>query len=119
MNCFFRIWRTESFCCRDPTKKLVNLPLSVQADLRRIARKSVESSEQDVLKELDICLARQGPPKLEERIAVWASMWQLILMYRDLMVAFKTYLNRLEEAGGGASGKKDIPAHNQKICTDP
>ncbi|KAF7562176.1 hypothetical protein G7046_g1963 [Stylonectria norvegica] len=96
MNCFFRIWRTHSFWCRDPTNKLVNLPLSVQAELRLIARKALESLEHDVLKHLDDCLAQQGPLKPQEKMAIWASMWQLILMYRDLLAAFKIHISRIQ-----------------------
>ncbi|CAM1506803.1 Fc.00g064440.m01.CDS01 [Cosmosporella sp. VM-42] len=96
MNCFFRIWRTHSFWCRDPSNKLVSLPLSVQAELRLIAREALKSLEHDVLKHLDDCLAQQGPVKTQEKMAIWASMWQLILIYRDLLTAFKGYISRLQ-----------------------
>jgi hypothetical protein len=96
MNCFFRLWRKSLFWCRDPANNIVKLPLSVQAQLRNIARKALYSLEHDVLKELDECLTQQGPPKPEERIAIWASMWQLLLMYRDLILAFHGYLGHLK-----------------------
>jgi hypothetical protein len=95
MNCFFRIWKARSFWCLDPTNKLTTLPLSVQAQLRNIARRAIYSLEHDILKEMDECIAQQGPPKAQERIAIWASMWQLILMYRELMQGFKTHISRL------------------------
>lgn len=99
MNCFFKIWSTRSFWCRDPANKLVNLPLSVQAELRHIARKALESLEHDVLKQLDDCLAQQGPLRPQEKMAIWASMWQLILMYRDLLAALKVHISRIQGAG--------------------
>lgn len=95
MHCFFRIWRTPSFYCRDPTNKLVTLPLSVQAELRSIAREALKSLEHDVFKLLDDCIAQQGPLKEPDRMAIWASMWQLMFMYRDLLVAFKKHLTRM------------------------
>ncbi|KAH6997914.1 hypothetical protein BKA56DRAFT_664561 [Ilyonectria sp. MPI-CAGE-AT-0026] len=95
MNCFFRIWRTHSFSCLDPSNKLVTLPLSVQAEVRHIARKALESLEHDVFKQLDECVAHQGPPKTQEKLAIWASMWQLMLMYRDLLNAFKADISRM------------------------
>lgn len=97
MNCFFKIWKTASFWCRDPANNIVTLPLSVQAQLRKIARKGLDSLEHDVLKELDDCLTQQGPSKPQERMAIWASMWQLILMYGDLLSSFKTHLLRLSQ----------------------
>jgi hypothetical protein len=96
MNCFFRLWQTSGFWCRDPSNKIVKLPVSVQAQLRKIAYRALYSLEHDVLKELDECLTQQGPPKLEERLAIWASMWQLLLMYRDLIIAFHGHLANLK-----------------------
>ena len=98
MNCFFRIWKTSTFWCRDPSNKFVPLPLSVQAQLRNIARKTVKRIEMDVLKELDECLTQQKGPKPEERVGIWASMWQLIFMYRELLSAFHAYAERIQEA---------------------
>ena len=92
MNCFFRILKTTTFWCRDPANNVVALPLSVTAQLRNLARKAFRSLEHDVLKDLDDCIAQQRPPKPEERLAVWASSWQLILIYRELIGAFHTHL---------------------------
>ncbi|KAK1241473.1 hypothetical protein MKX08_001447 [Trichoderma sp. CBMAI-0020] len=95
MNCFFRILKARSFWCLDPTNKLTTLPLSVQAQLRNIARRAIYSLEHDILKEMDDTIAQQGVPQPQERIAIWASMWQLILMYRDLLQGFKAHIGRL------------------------
>lgn len=93
MNCFFKIWKTSSFSCRDPSNKLVNLPPTVQAELRLIAHKALESLEYDVFKMLDDCCSQTGI-KSQERPAVWACMWQLMLMYRELLEAFKPVITR-------------------------
>ncbi|KAH7171070.1 hypothetical protein EDB81DRAFT_189221 [Dactylonectria macrodidyma] len=95
MNCFFRIWRTHSFMCLDPSNNLVTLPLSVQAEVRHIARKALESLEHDVFKLLDDIIAQQGPPKNQDKLAIWASTWQLLLMYRDLLNTFKSDISRM------------------------
>lgn len=97
MNCFFRIWKMPSFMCIDPSKKLVPLPISVQAQLRSIARKALDLLEHDVLKMLDDCLSQQGSPKAEERVAIWVSLWQLMLMYRELLIAYKTHLGHMTQ----------------------
>lgn len=108
MNCFFRIWRTHSFSCLDPSNKLVTLPLSVQAEVRHIARKALESLEHDVFKQLDECVAHQGPPKTQEKLAIWASMWQLMLMYRDLLNAFKADISRMGPVHDPAVGMNSL-----------
>ncbi|OAQ81894.1 hypothetical protein PCL_07144 [Purpureocillium lilacinum] len=94
MNCFFRIWRMSSFWCRDPANHIVTLPLSVQARLRKIAREALKLLEYKVLKSLDDCLGQHSQPQPQERMAIWACLWQLILMYRDLMGAFKSQIVR-------------------------
>lgn len=95
MNCFFRIWKTPEFWYADQFNNPASLPLSLQARLRKIAFTALKSVEHDVLKELDDCIAQQGL-KTQERLATWASMWQLIMMYRELMIAFPDYLAKLE-----------------------
>lgn len=95
LNCFFRIWKTDSFWCRDPSKKFVSLPLSVQARLRSIARQGAHFIEHDILKELDELLAQQGPTKPDERLAIWASLWQLILVYRETLASYKKHMSHL------------------------
>ncbi|KOS16899.1 hypothetical protein ESCO_004741 [Escovopsis weberi] len=118
MNCFFRILKTPSFWCLDPTNKLTNLPLSVQAQLRNIARKGLYSLEHDILKELDDCLTQQGPPKAQERMAVWASMWQLILMYRELAADFKNHISRLQNENREPSQNITQQSHMYKWLTE-
>lgn len=86
-----------SFMCIDPSKKLAPLPISVQAQLRSIARKALDRLEYDVLKMLDDCLGQQSSPKAEERVVIWASMWQLMLMYRELLMRFKLHLEQMIE----------------------
>lgn len=81
--------------CIDPSNNLAPLPVSVQAQLRRIAKKALDRLEYDVLKILDDCLTQQGSPKPEERVAIWASLWQLMLMYRELLIAYKSHLGRM------------------------
>lgn len=92
MTCFYRILSTSKFWCRDPANNIVALPLSVQAQLRNIARKGFRSLEHDTLKELDACLGQQGSLKTNEVMAMWASMWQLILMYREMLESFRGHL---------------------------
>ncbi|KAF4512444.1 hypothetical protein G6O67_001583 [Ophiocordyceps sinensis] len=100
MSCFFRIWRMSSFSCRDPTNRIANLPLSVQARLRKIAREALKSLEYRVLKSLDECLGQHAQPQPAEKMAVWTCLWQLILMYRDLLTACKAKITRLDNEGG-------------------
>ncbi|KAG6171631.1 hypothetical protein E4U27_007140 [Claviceps purpurea] len=104
MNCFFRIWKKPSFMCIDPSNNLAPLPVSVQAQLRRIAKKALDRLEYDVLKILDDCLTQQGSPKPEERVAIWASLWQLMLMYRELLIAYKSHLGRMTQGPSSPDG---------------
>ncbi|KYK58617.1 hypothetical protein DCS_05634 [Drechmeria coniospora] len=93
MNCFFRIWTMSSFWCRDPANHVVSLPLSVQARLRSIAREALKLLEYKVMKTLDDFLDQQTQPKPPEKVAIWASLWQLILMYRQLLAAFQAQVS--------------------------
>lgn len=92
MNCFFKIWKASSFYCLDPSNQRTTLPLSVTAQLRQIAKRGLDSLEHDVLKELDDALTQQGPLEPAETLSFWASMWQLLLMYRELIITFDQHL---------------------------
>ncbi|OAA73839.1 hypothetical protein ISF_00740 [Cordyceps fumosorosea ARSEF 2679] len=113
LNCFFRIWKTDAFWCHDPTNKFVSLPLSVQARLRSIARQGARSIEHDILKELDDILAQQGATKPDERLAIWASLWQLILIYRETLATFQKHMSRLAKV---ADESCPIAAEHGKLC---
>ncbi|KAJ4216204.1 hypothetical protein NW759_009455 [Fusarium solani] len=94
MNCFFRIWKAPPFTCCSSSNKFSHVPFTVQAELRRIAWKALVSHEHDILKLLEECLAQQEPLKPRERMAVWASLWQLMLMYRELVIAHDNFFMR-------------------------
>lgn len=94
MACFFRIWKTPSFWCRDPSGKTATLPISVQAQLRTIVHRGIHSIEHDILKELDTLITPAHQPKPDDKLALWASLWQLIIIYRDLTAASKVWLSR-------------------------
>lgn len=116
LNCFFRIWKTDAFWCRDPTNKFVSLPLSVQARLRNIARQGARFIEHDILRELDEILAQQGATKPDERLAIWASLWQLILIYRETLAAFKKHMGRVAKESDEFDpiGKR----HHSYLCSN-
>ncbi|KAF5017955.1 hypothetical protein F66182_10084 [Fusarium sp. NRRL 66182] len=94
MNCFFKIWKAPRFTCCSSSNKVSQVPFTVQAELRRIAWNALVSHEHDILKLLEDCLAQQESLKAQEKMAVWASLWQLIIMYRDLVIAHDGYFSR-------------------------
>ncbi|KAM0383181.1 hypothetical protein ACHAPY_002294 [Fusarium culmorum] len=94
MNCFFRIWKAPRFTCCSSSNKISQVPFTVQAELRRIAWNALVSHEHDILKLLEDVLAQQDSLKAQEKMAVWASLWQLLLMYRDLIIAHDGYFSR-------------------------
>ncbi|KAL6869296.1 hypothetical protein ACO1O0_000620 [Amphichorda felina] len=94
MACFFRIWKTPSFWCRDPSGKTTALPISVQAQLRTIVQRGIHSFEHDILKELDSLITPSHQPKPDDKLALWACLWQLMIIYRDLTAASEVWLAR-------------------------
>ena len=99
MNCFFKIWKSSAFLCIDPSSRLSTLPLSLQAQIRSIARKGLNNLELDILRDLDDCLTQSGTPKSQDKMAIWASLWQLMLTYRELIIGTKAYLYRAASFG--------------------
>lgn len=82
--------------------------MSVQAELRNIALRGLNHLEGDIFKELDDCVTPSGAPKPDDKLALWASMWQLMLMYRDLLMASRAY----DERNTAAASK--CPTHQPR-----
>jgi hypothetical protein len=98
MGCFYRIWKTSSFGCRDPSGRVSVLPISVQAQLRHIAMKAIHSIEGDILRQLDNLTTPAHQPKHDDRLALWAGLWQLMLFYRDLTASSWDWLSHVPDS---------------------
>ncbi|KZL76044.1 hypothetical protein CT0861_08348 [Colletotrichum tofieldiae] len=85
MKVMYKICCEEGFgFIRENTSGVKPLPLLAKAELRAIARMALVSFEGNALRALDKYL---GPKKIpdHEVPAVWASLWQLLFIYRDLL----------------------------------
>ncbi|KAI8261459.1 hypothetical protein K4K58_001263 [Colletotrichum sp. SAR11_239] len=92
----YKICRAQTLFFVQPNGKGVEeLPLPAQAELRGVARAALESSERDILSELDKYLKT---PKIsdQDRPAVWAALWQLMFVYRDLLRNVRPWRNNAE-----------------------
>lgn len=92
----YKICRAQTLFFVQPNGKGVEeLPLPAQAELRGVARAALESSERDILSELDRYLKA---PKIsdQDRPAVWAALWQLMCVYRDLLRNVRPWRNNAE-----------------------
>ncbi|TDZ53066.1 hypothetical protein CTRI78_v007219 [Colletotrichum trifolii] len=81
----YKIYHAPGFFFADKHGNgVVELPLPAQAEMRGVARAALESAERDMLAELDKCLKT---PKVvdKDKPAVWAALWQLMFVYRDLL----------------------------------
>ncbi|UNI19549.1 hypothetical protein JDV02_005729 [Purpureocillium takamizusanense] len=108
MNCFLRISRTHSYFYRDSSNSFVKLPLAAHTELRHIARRALEPLEHDAFKHLDD-IVQQGSIKIEEKLAIWASTWQLLLIYRDILERLKAEVSRRNRPNNPAA------AHDESL----
>lgn len=116
MSCFFRIWKAPAFYCRDPTGKVASLPISVQVQLRVIVLRGIYSIERDVMRELDVLTSPSQQPKPDDKLALWASMWQLILIYREVTLAARGCLAKSERATGDNQNSKSHVPRSVSMC---
>ncbi|KXH66471.1 hypothetical protein CSAL01_09129 [Colletotrichum salicis] len=98
LNAMCKIYRSPTlYFIRSGENKISELPLPAQAEIRSIARSVIESSERDILADLDRYL-KPTKSKMDnhERPAVWAALWQLIFIYRDLLRNVKPWHGNAE-----------------------
>ncbi|TQN71857.1 hypothetical protein CSHISOI_03631 [Colletotrichum shisoi] len=85
MKVMYKICCEEDFSfVRENTRTVEPLPLPAKAEFRTIARKALESFESSVLRALDKYLSPKKIPEHETPV-VWAALWQLLFIYRDLL----------------------------------
>ncbi|KAK1993725.1 hypothetical protein LX36DRAFT_703321 [Colletotrichum falcatum] len=85
MKVMYKICCEEDFgFIRDGADAAEPLPLLVKAEFRAIAREALEHFEGRALRTLDRYLAPKKVPECEAP-ALWASLWQLLFVYRDLL----------------------------------
>ncbi|KAI8218244.1 hypothetical protein K4K53_008853 [Colletotrichum sp. SAR 10_77] len=96
VKCMYMIYRSRTLYFFQ-ANKVQELPGPAHAEIRGVARSALESSERDLLAELDKFFKTQKQ-KLDdkERPIVWAALWQLMLVYRDLLRNMKPFGNNAE-----------------------
>ncbi|KAJ0340234.1 hypothetical protein COL922a_003668 [Colletotrichum nupharicola] len=96
VKCMYKIYRSRTLYFFQANKPQ-ELPGPAHAEIRGVARSALESSERDLLAELDKFFKTQKQ-KLDdkERPIVWAALWQLMLVYRDLLRNMKPFGNNAE-----------------------
>ncbi|ROT39746.1 hypothetical protein SODALDRAFT_349886 [Sodiomyces alkalinus F11] len=88
IRCMYRIWRADTlFWHHRQSPHCLPLPPLIQAELRQIVRQALESSERDILSELDKFLKPSGI-SADDRAPLWAGLWQLIFVFKDMARMF-------------------------------
>ncbi|KXH51419.1 hypothetical protein CSIM01_08205 [Colletotrichum simmondsii] len=86
MKCMYKICCQDDFVfIRDDNGAVKYLPLPAKAELRAIARMALETAERDILKALDKLKAAATKVPEQDLPALWATLWQLMFIYRDLL----------------------------------
>lgn len=101
MTCWVRLWNTETMYYRD-ANGIQPLPATTLRELKNLALPWLAEAERLVLESLDDLLARNGGIQDDEMLPVWACLWQLILLYRNLLQAYADK-EELERFVGGES----------------
>ncbi|OHE93630.1 hypothetical protein CORC01_11033 [Colletotrichum orchidophilum] len=86
----YKVYRTPNFYFAPSNNgPVTELSFSAQAQIRGVAKYALEASERDVLAELDKYL--KSKIENHERPAVWAALWQMMLVYRDLLKNIRSW----------------------------
>ncbi|KAK1639234.1 hypothetical protein BDP81DRAFT_314933 [Colletotrichum phormii] len=86
----YKVYRIPTFYfAPSDNGSITELSFSAQAQIRGVAKSALEASERDVLAELDKHL--KNKMETDERPAVWAALWQMMLIYRDLLKNIRSW----------------------------
>ncbi|KAI1419272.1 hypothetical protein F5Y12DRAFT_794251 [Xylaria sp. FL1777] len=82
LRCLYKIWRHPSFVYQEQSySNYEQLPSEIHRILKAMAAKLIKGIENDVLNEL----AGRRPKSAADRLLLWASMMQVVLLYHDLI----------------------------------
>jgi hypothetical protein len=82
LRCLYKVWsQTEFVCQRQQGCNLEPLPRELGLVLKAMSAKLIKGIENDVLGEL----AGRRPKMAADRLALWACMMQIVLLYHDLI----------------------------------
>ncbi|KAI3542671.1 hypothetical protein CABS03_00955 [Colletotrichum abscissum] len=86
----YKVYRTPNFYfAPSDNSPITELSFSAQAQMRGVAKSALEASERDILAELDKYL--KNKMEINDRPAVWAALWQMMLIYRDLLKNIRSW----------------------------
>ena len=103
IRCWYTIWRSPVLWATSvPTQQARALSGVAHLQLRRLARDRFVSLERQVLEELDTSLPKKGFQSAA--LPVWASFWQLILLYRDLLGPYHQAVQQPMSSGSQPNG---------------
>lgn len=71
------------------TKRFISSALSSQ--ILVVVKRGISSAEISILETLETLLYGSKGPGQRNALPLWASLWSLILTYRDCMVTYKLY----------------------------
>ncbi|KAH6657484.1 hypothetical protein BKA67DRAFT_532692 [Truncatella angustata] len=86
MRCLYKVWSQKDFVfLENPSTPVRVLPKALQTGLRNLAKFGLKRLEGEVFALLDKSLWMNGAKVNEQdRMGLWVSVMQLILMYRDI-----------------------------------
>ncbi|KAI5919240.1 hypothetical protein F4810DRAFT_724775 [Camillea tinctor] len=80
MRCWYRVWRQQKFFCQK-YQGPEEVPDSIRQGLRNIAKSRMKGLEPQILEFFE---KQERAAKSPQRLLIWASMMQMLLLYRDM-----------------------------------
>lgn len=84
MRCLYKIWRQRELLFQRGSDTPTRLPRLLHAGIGNIVKSTMKGLESDILSTLNKTLSNNTGVKPQESLPLWASMMQMILIYRDL-----------------------------------
>jgi hypothetical protein len=99
----FELWNTHTIYCHENGKPQGELPKSVHNELKRICNNAMRSEERHIQNLLDARIKQHHLSKNVQLPLVWACLWQLLLMYRQILVGPVTVVGQTTQEFQDAS----------------
>ncbi|KAI0136297.1 hypothetical protein BJ170DRAFT_710262 [Xylariales sp. AK1849] len=83
MKCLYKIWRQKQFYRQISPRMMQEIPKALCDEIRDMVSRKLMRLERDILADLE-AFSKPKTIQVAERLPVWASMMQLLLIYREI-----------------------------------
>lgn len=116
---FFHVWNKPALWCHFPSLDTAINSQYITSRLSVVAFKRLCALEEDILQDIGKLVMHPFRRRSQEKMELWVSLWQLILLYREVMLTTESMLTSMDlSSRDPGTGGNSFLLHVLNQCSD-